>query len=362
MFAARITLFLLLPLILLSEAWGEESLPLHPTEPRWFDTYHDRFSRKLIDYSATLDGYLTDDRVEPHRNHSWVRLTLGTLWEDRAMLRLTRQIQAYLDFPKLKRRLYLEIHATAQESSDLATSPKSSPPAATASSSTPLTTTAAATRTTPITGALVLAPPQSDPEEPLLNTPEPAPQQFTVGVGFWNNLTQHLTARLRGGVKIDALEIDLFASTRLQFTYPVERWQLTLTHQLKHSHHNGDESLSEMSWERPLSRSTTFRALSYHRWIFGLDTDQIGERLLWSRRLEGGHRFVTLLTGIDAAPLEDQIILSSYFVQLGYHQRFFRPWLLGEVLPRVDFERPSHFTPNYSILFQLVANFGTLEW
>ncbi|QEP44989.1 hypothetical protein D5085_18720 [Ectothiorhodospiraceae bacterium BW-2] len=283
-------------------------------QPHWLDSYHQRLSEALIDTSTAIDSYLSQTPTH-ERSRSRLQLTSGLRWREAGQLLPYHEIDAHIDFPRLKRKLYIEFNRQEGKPDNNH---------------------------------------NHNHNHNHNNTPN---NNLTLGLGTIRELGERLNWRLRSGVQLEQFKLDPFIYGRIEWQRQLSPWRLTLRSELRHSHLDGNLWQQQLQWRRPLAPRTKFSSLSYHQRDLQQEKILLGQRLLLSHQLNSPN-YLTLLLSLESANWIDYR-LNECYLQLGYHHPFRRRWLRLEVLPRLERQRSDGFHTRASIAIQMVATLGS---
>ena len=179
-----------------------------------------------------------------------------------------------------------------------------------------------------------------------------------VGARVWllRALRSHLS--LEGGVKIHGIP-DPFSQLELQYEWKLDGWVGRLTQDGFGYVKEGFGELTQVDVERPFGKKSLFRsttAAQYTEESYGVEFEQT---LICDFTLSGRGRNLIPSASVFAHRC-GTFQMDNYRVNVTYRTCFFRPWLILELTPQIEFprERDYLFTPSIRLGFEVW--FGSL--
>ncbi|MBI1395219.1 MAG: hypothetical protein GC151_04495 [Betaproteobacteria bacterium] len=152
------------------------------------------------------------------------------------------------------------------------------------------------------------------------------------------------------------IPVDAFGRVRADRSTAIGNWNLLFSETLLYANSSRFQATTQFSFQRPLSPSVAFTAVTDATWrqtLLGFDLSQTAT-LLWThtdRTLYSAEAGITGVTRPDT-------VTTAYLLTLRVRQKLYRDWLVGEVRPQLIYPRDRGFRPVPSLTLQLEAFFG----
>ncbi|MCX6998140.1 MAG: hypothetical protein NTV49_13915 [Kiritimatiellaeota bacterium] len=190
-------------------------------------------------------------------------------------------------------------------------------------------------------------------EDPIL-----ADDRVNAGVRFWLWRQLRTYVNFESGIRLRGIP-DPFGQLEFQHQRPWARWIGRFTQQGFGYAKEGLGELSQVDLERHFGTSHLFRATTAATWTEETVGVEFEQTFIYAQPLRGAHR--SLLPSVSFfAHKNGPFLMDNYRANVTYRTGFFRPWLLLEITPQIEFprERDYQFTPSLRIGFE--AWFGSL--
>jgi len=179
-----------------------------------------------------------------------------------------------------------------------------------------------------------------------------------VGARWWllNRLRSHL--HLEGGVKFHGIP-DPFALLEFEYERKLAGWVGRLTQDGFYYVKEGAGELTQVDFERRFRDNSFFRsttALNYTETTYGVELEQT---VFYEYPLPGRHRKLIPSASLFAHKCGNCVV-DNYRVNMVFRTGFFRPWLVLEVTPQIEFPRERDYALTSSILVGFEIWLGTL--
>ena len=181
---------------------------------------------------------------------------------------------------------------------------------------------------------------------------------FQVGMRFWllQSIRSHLS--LEGGVKLHGIP-DPFGQVEYKYEQRLDGWVGRFTQDGFCYTKEGLGELSQVDIERPFQNKALFRSTTAANYTQESTGVQFEQTLLTDIPLPGQRRNLILSTSVFAQD-NGCFLMEDYRAFVTYRTVFFRPWLILEITPQIEFprERNYEFTPSIQVGFEIW--FGSL--
>lgn len=174
-----------------------------------------------------------------------------------------------------------------------------------------------------------------------------------VGARLWllNRLRSHL--HLEGGVRFHGIP-DPFTQLEFEYERKLDGWVGRFTQDAFYYVKEGAGELTQVDFERAFRDKTFFRsttAANYTEESHGVEFEQ---SFYYEHPLPGRHRSLIPSVGVFAHKC-GPFLMDNYIANVTYRTVFFRPWLVLELTPQIEFprERDYTFTPSIRIGFEV---------
>ena len=314
-----------LGLIILSPLWAAcpivkaatiqgENIPLLTTEHgEKLDDYKDLASNKLLEAAEWLDSFFDDSRSTSEENKTRGTVKLSTGYSRNDDLEFKPRFSLRLKLPRLSRRALLIIQGSDDEDFDIESNPVSNP--------------------------------STSHEDSKYN-------DITVGLRQFLVEAERYNLSVDGGVSWDYL----YAGVRFRNLQRFGDWQGRFTNRLRYYTDDGWENLAAYDLETYWDEKWLFRATS----SLALREDGIGiphSQYFRFYQVLNDHQVISYESGIflNTEPSYQMADL-QFFVR--HRQRFYRDWLVLEIVPSVTFPKDHDYEFNPGIMFKFEATIG----
>ena len=179
-----------------------------------------------------------------------------------------------------------------------------------------------------------------------------------AGVRFWllHQLRSHLS--LEGGVRLHGIP-DPFSQLEYQWEGRLDGWVGRFTQDGFWYAKEGFGELSQVDIERPFRNKALFRSTTAAQYTEDSNGVEFEQTLIGDIPLPGRHRNLLPSASIFMHK-NGSFFVDDYRVNITYRTIFFRPWLILEVTPQIEFphDRDYEFTPSLRVGFEVW--FGSL--
>lgn len=179
-----------------------------------------------------------------------------------------------------------------------------------------------------------------------------------VGARLWllNRLRSHL--HLEGGIRFHGIP-DPFTQLEFEYERKLDGWVGRFTQDAFYYVKEGAGELTQVDFEREFRDKSFFRsttAANYTEESHGVEFEQT---VFYEYPLPGPHRKVIPSASLFAHKC-GPFLMDNYRVNVTYRTGFFRPWLVLELTPQIEFPRERDYTFTPSIIVAFEFWFGSL--
>jgi len=291
---------------------GEDIPMLDEAKEKSLDELQAGASAKLLDVANWIDSFFDDDRSidEENTTRATIKLSLGYSRNDK--FEIKPRFDWRLKLPKLSSRAQLFISASEDEDFNV----------------------------------------ESDPTANIAAHEDSDNSQLTAGLKWFLKESDKYNVSFDTGASWDYL----FAGIRLRSIQDYGKWQGRFTDRLRYYTDDGLENKMSYDLERRVTEKTMFRTTTSVNWFE--DEDGFPHSQYF--------RLYHVLSEFQAISYESGVYLetepsykmSDLQFMVKYRQRFFRDWLMLEIMPRVTFPEDHDYEVNPGIIFKLEASIG----
>jgi len=289
----------------------KDDIPLltEEREKKLDDTQVD-LSAKVVGAAEWLDSFFDDGRVLSEENKSRGSLKFQFQYTENDDFETNLRASLRLHFPKLTEKLNLLILADEDEDFDV----------------------------------------DGDPTLPDQGNSDRGNVEVALQYFFKDDTWNNLSGSLGGSYNY------LYAGLRYRYLENFGKWNLRFTDRLRYYTNDGWENRASLDLERKISGAWMFRSITSAT-LAEIEDGIPHSQIFRLYQVLSNEQAVLYETGLylDTEPDYDATDLQF---KIRYRQRFYRDWLVLEIVPFVNFPEEYDREANPGILFQLEANFG----
>ncbi|NOR51628.1 MAG: hypothetical protein GQ470_03325 [Gammaproteobacteria bacterium] len=305
---------------------AEERLPDDNTKEPGFigaildgvDQQHESLSEYVVGFSETIDTFFVSDDQERQLNYSHLQLGYRYTYyraKDGGS-QFEPIIDARIHLPRTKNRLTLEVSTSDNEGGGDATAE---------------------------TGAV---------------TTEPS-STLGLGLGYLGDLAGLFTTKVRGGAKLVGSTVNFYTSLRLYRKLYFEEWTVQLSEKLYKDSIVKKLATTELQFERRVTATKLFRAISQNRYYFDLGYSLNSQTFYMMHQLSDREAIIYQVGAGWKRLLEEQDNrLESYYNLVRYSRKVYKDWLYFSISPQIQFLEENDFVPIPLLTMQLTAFLG----
>ena len=190
-------------------------------------------------------------------------------------------------------------------------------------------------------------------EAPIL---EDNAMQIGAELSLWDSFRSSL--HLQGGIRFHGIP-DPFTQLEFEYEYKLDGWVSRFSEAVFYYAKERGGELTEVDFERTFRDKSVFRSTTAANYTEDTSGMEFEQSVSWDIPLAGRCRNLIPNASIFAHK-NGTFLMDNYRVNLTYRTCFYRPWLIFEIAPQIEFPRERDYTFTPSILFGFEIWFGSL--
>lgn len=278
------------------------------------DYVHELLSRSVSSSATWMDKFFDDPNYDDEENHSSLRLTLRSLWEDGEDADLAAKVRFKLNLPRWENRLQLIVSGDSSDDTF------------------------------------------DDVDDDDLELTRDGEKNVGVGLRYFTRQTKRHNVSIGGGVRWRGGGPKLYVQPRYRFLKEFDTWDMRFIQKIGWYDPEGWESSSSLQLETTFDDDYFFRTTGKVNWY----EDEAGwfPELNFVLRKPLSQKRVVALEWYNYFETKPDDILESSVVRLRYRQRVYRRWLWFEAAPQVTFPNEDDYDWKPGIMLKLQAYLG----
>ena len=178
-------------------------------------------------------------------------------------------------------------------------------------------------------------------------------ESVQVGARWWlmNAVRAHL--HLEGGIRFHGIP-DPFTQLEFEYERKLANWTGRFTQDIFYYAKEGAGELSQVDVERVFKNKSHFRSTTAANFTEESNGVEFEQTFIYDLPIKGNCRNLIPSASVFAHK-SGAFLMDNYRANITYRTRFFRPWLILEVTPQIEFprERDYVFTPSLRLGFEI---------
>jgi len=184
-------------------------------------------------------------------------------------------------------------------------------------------------------------------------TPNYTDESVQVGARWWLLNALRTSLHLEGGIRFHGIP-DPFSQLEFEYERKLDGWLGRFTQDVFYYVKEGAGALTQMDFERAFQNKSLFRSTTAASFTEESNGVEFEQSLSYDLPLPGRGRNLIPSASVFAHK-NGSFLMDNYRANVTYRTCFFRPWLILELTPQIEFprDRDYTFTPSLRIGFEI---------